>query len=98
MTTEIRDNHVREFKALIDIIESVDDTAEVIVFIDGYYRNDKQEFTGYMCRLKDEIDWDDDDLYFYYFDGIECLLYATETDSILSEFVVTNFEFAIKNK
>jgi len=61
--------------------------------IDGYYKDDKSEFNGYIVKEYDDVDEELDDLIFFYGLSEEDVKQAIEDggDDIL-DFVITSYE------
>jgi len=61
--------------------------------IDGYYKDDKSEFNGYIVKEYDDVDEELDDLIFFYGLSEEDIKDAIEDggDDIL-DFVITSYE------
>lgn len=58
-------------------------TPKKTVVIDGYFKDDKTEFSGYLCAIGLDILDNDDDIFFYFEDGEKIL-------GEHSDFVVTS--------
>ncbi len=58
--------------------------------INGFWKDDKSTFDGYIVREYDDLDEELDDLIFYYGLGESELNSSSEDDAL--EFVVTSFE------
>ena len=61
-----------------------------VVYIDGYWKDDKSEFSGYACKIG--LDSQDDDDYFYYFEDIEEIKNFMKEEGF-EAFVVTNVSY-----
>lgn len=48
-------------------------TSQKTVVIDGYYKDDKTEFSGYLCAIGLDIRENDDEIFFYFEDGEKIL-------------------------
>jgi hypothetical protein len=48
-------------------------TPQKTVVIDGYFKDDKTEFSGYLCAIGLDIRENDDDIFFYFEDGEKIL-------------------------
>ena len=61
--------------------------------IDGYYKDDKSQFNGYIVKEYDDVDEELDDLIFFYGLSEEDIKDAIEDggDDIL-DFVITSYE------
>jgi hypothetical protein len=61
--------------------------------IDGYYKDDKSEFNGYIVKEYDDVDEELDDLIFFYGLSEEDIKQAIEDggEDIL-DFVITSYE------
>ena len=63
--------------------------------IDGYWKDDKSEFYGYIVKEYDDSEEEEelDDLIFYYGMGEEDLKQAIEAgEDTIEDFVITNYE------
>jgi hypothetical protein len=58
--------------------------------INGYWKDNREEFSGYIVREFDDVDEELDDLIFYYGLGESDLENSSEDDAL--DFVVTSFE------
>ena len=61
--------------------------------INGYWKDDKEEFSGYIVKEYDEVDEENDDYIFFYGLGEHDLKEAVELgENTVHDFVFTSFE------
>ena len=72
-------------------IEKLKFDRKTVIYIDGYYIPEKEEFGGYKCILGEWSGDENDNDIFYYFESLEDLKCFMEVEGrIDTEFVITN--------
>ena len=67
------------------------DTRQKII-ISGYWIDNKDEFSNYVCVINDMSIKKDDDEIFYYFSSWRAVDYCRNKNNVGLEFVITNIE------
>ncbi len=61
--------------------------------INGYWKDDKSEFSGYIVKEFDDVDEETDDQIFFYGMGVKDLREAVElVEDTMHDFVITSYE------